>query len=75
MPVLYKNLNYLNQSDSDMFEKLYEPGEPTVYSGVYRCEACGKNITCVAPQPLPPANHHPHSMEDGRIRWRLVVWG
>jgi hypothetical protein len=69
----YKYQKYLNKSDHNLFETLYEPGTTTPYSGIYRCEVCGKEDTSVRDKPLPPQNHHQHASQQGPIRWRLVV--
>ena len=69
----YKDSNYLTKTDHALFDKLFEPGATTPYSGVYRCEVCGKEDTSIKNKPLPPQNHHQHSPYQGPIRWRLVV--
>ncbi len=69
----YKYMHYLTKSDHQYFENLYDPGDTTPYSGIYRCEACGREDTSVSGKPLPPQNHHQHAAYQGRIRWRLVV--
>ena len=75
MATFYNNLGYLTQSNSDVFSKLHRPGEDTPYSGIYRCEHCGKEATSIAGRPLPPQNHHTHDPDIGSILWRLIVWG
>jgi hypothetical protein len=73
--IVYKYDQFLTKSDDEKFDKIHEPGTPTPYSGIYRCEGCGKEATSVHPHPLPPQNHHQHTAEQGKIRWRLAVWG
>lgn len=73
--ILYKYSQFLTRSDDEEFDKIHEPGTPTPYSGIYRCEGCGKEATSVHGHPLPPQNHHQHTTEQGKIRWRLAVWG
>jgi hypothetical protein len=73
--IFYKYAEFLTKSGDEKFDKLHEPGTPTPYSGVYRCEGCGKEATSVSSHPLPPQNHHQHTPEQGKIRWRLAVWG
>jgi hypothetical protein len=70
---LFKYLQVLDKSDSNVFDVTYPPGTETPYSGIYRCEVCGKEDTSVHPHPLPPQNHHQHQYGAGPIRWRLVV--
>jgi hypothetical protein len=73
--IYYKYPQLLTQSNDDKFDLLHDPGAATPHSGVYRCEGCGKEVTSVHPHPLPPQNHHQHEPSQGRIRWRLAVWG
>jgi hypothetical protein len=73
--IYYKYGDWLTHSTSEKFDEIHEPGTPTPYSGVYRCEGCGKEVTSVSHHPLPPQNHHQHEPHQGKIRWRLVVWG
>jgi hypothetical protein len=70
---LYKYQQYLATSNHQAFDQVHEPGEATPYSGIYRCEGCGHEVTSVATHPLPPQNHHQHNYNQGHIRWRLVV--
>lgn len=69
----YKYANYLKHLDSDAFDVLHQPGAPTPYSGIYRCEACAREDVSSYGHPLPPQNHHQHSAGMGPIRWRLIV--
>jgi len=73
MPALYKNPQYLQKSEHAAFDAIHEAGAQTPFSGIYRCEGCGKCVTSVHPHPLPPQNHHQHTAQQGRIRWRMVV--
>jgi len=69
----YKYPQFLLQEQGSEFDTIHEPGQPTPFSGIYRCEGCGLSVTSVTPHPLPPQNHHQHTTQQGRIRWRLVV--
>ena len=71
---LYKNPSYLTQNDDVAFDKIYEPGTSSPHSGIYRCEGCGHEITHVHDKPLPPQNHHAHTTNQGKIRWRMIVY-
>ena len=73
MSALYKYSQYLAQSNHQAFDQINEPGAATPWSGIYRCEGCGKNITSIYGHTLPPQNHHQHTAIQGRIRWRLAV--
>ena len=70
---LYKYAAFLTQMQSEEFDKVYEPGSRGAWSGIYRCEGCGKEVVHTTDHPLPPQNHHQHTAAQGRIRWRLVV--
>lgn len=70
---LYKYAQFLATSDHEAFDKLHSTGAATPYSGIYRCEGCGHEVTSVYSHPLPPQNHHQHTAAQGTIRWRLVV--
>ena len=50
------------------------PGERVIYSGIYRCDGCGKEISHNSSLPLPAADHHQHGPREGEVRWRLIVW-
>lgn len=69
----YKYSSILSQIQSDAFDSFTGPGIATPYSGIYRCEGCGKEIAANQGQPMPPQNHHQHSTAQGTIRWRLIV--
>lgn len=75
MPAYYKYIQLLTKSDNAAFDEIHEPGETTPHSGIYVCVNCGKEATSVLGHPLPPQNHHQHSQSQGRIRWKLAVWG
>jgi len=70
---VYKHSQYLIHDNSAEFDKVHQPGTPTPYSGIYRCEGCGRNDVSEQGKSLPPQNHHQHTPQQGAIRWRLVV--
>lgn len=70
----YKYNAYIAQSDSDAYDKLHTPGTSVPYSGIFRCQGCGREIAANEGDPFPPQNHHQHSTQQGSIRWRLAVW-
>jgi hypothetical protein len=70
---IYKNANYVTLDNSVAFDAVHNAGVPTPYSGIYRCEGCGKNDVSTRGHPLPPQNHHQHTAIQGTVRWRLVV--
>lgn len=69
----YKYPQVLQPLDHPQFDTVREPGSTTGWSGLYRCEGCGKEVVSVTGYPLPPQNHHQHTTAQGRIRWRLIV--
>jgi hypothetical protein len=71
--VLYKYSQFLQQTNHAAFDSIHEAGTVTPFSGIYRCEGCGKCVTSVRDYPLPPQNHHQHTYQQGRIRWRLAA--
>jgi hypothetical protein len=70
---VFKNKDYFEHSTNAVFDKIHEPGEQTPHSGIYRCEGCAVNAVSTHGHPLPPQNHHQHTANQGRIRWRLIA--
>jgi len=73
MAVLYKYSRYIHTSHDAAFDQLYAAGTIAPISGIYRCEACGKQEIGIRDFSLPAQSHHPHSYLQGPIRWRLVA--
>jgi hypothetical protein len=71
--VLYKYNQFLQYSNYAAFDQIHVAGANTPYSGIFRCEGCGRCVTSVMNYPLPPQNHHQHTPAQGAIRWRLVA--
>lgn len=71
---LYKDARYLAQNNDVAFDKEYNPGDITPFSGIYRCMGCGHEIVSEENNPFPPQNHHQHTPAQGKIRWRMVVY-
>ena len=69
----YKYSKLLEHSEHPAFDKIHEPGDPAPASGIYRCPGCGREATCNKRNPLPPQNHHQHEVNQGKIRWQLIV--
>ena len=67
----YKYSTYVDQNNSDAFDKAYKSGTSAPWSGIYRCQACNLEAACNEGQPLPPQNLHPHKEP---IQWRLAVY-
>jgi len=69
----YKYFDHLFKVANDQFDKIYSPGERVAWSGIYRCQGCGREIVHTFDKPLPPQNHHQHTPSQGKISWRLNV--
>jgi len=69
---LYKYNQWVQQTTSDAFDKVYKPETATPFSGIYRCQVCGWNDVSTHGHPLPPQNHHQHPGNEP-ILWRLLV--
>ena len=69
----YKYPQFLSKWDSEEFDKIYSPGMKIAWSGIYRCDNCGREIVHTVDKPLPPQNHHQHTVAQGAIKWRLIV--
>jgi hypothetical protein len=70
----YKYVQYLTQVDYQAFDAIHHPGGAPPFSGIYRCMGCGREIVAEQARQLPPQNHHQHTLQQGTIRWRLVVY-
>ena len=70
---LYQASEFLSRITHAGFDAVHSTAATTPYSGVYRCVGCGKEIISTKGHPLPPQNHHQHTAQQGRIRWRLIV--
>lgn len=69
----YKYAQFLTQGNNAAYDMGYNPATNTPYSGIYRCTKCGHEVTSVAGYPLPPQNHHQHTVAQGPIVWQLIV--
>jgi hypothetical protein len=66
--------NFIEKNDDAIFDKTHDPGDRASCSGIYRCEGCGREVASNQGEPLAPQNHHQHSISQGKIRWRLIVY-
>jgi hypothetical protein len=71
---LYKYDQFVGKSQDAIFDGVHSPGQAAPRSGIYRCEGCGREASSTEGHPLPPQNHHEHSIAQGHIRWRLIVY-
>jgi hypothetical protein len=69
----YKNAKHLDRRVNLEFDRLHEPGSRGGWSGIYRCEGCGREIVHIRESALPTQNHHQHTNDQGAIKWRLIV--
>ena len=70
----YKYEQYLKKSPGDAYDVVYEPGIVAPHAGIYRCMGCGRELGIAQSHKLPPQNHHQHSLGEGAIKWRLIVY-
>lgn len=68
----YKSMTYLNQSNDKKFDDEHSPGVEAPYPGIYRCKACGDEISTAKGHTLPPQNHKQHN-SSADIKWKLLV--
>jgi hypothetical protein len=62
----YKYSQFLKPLDHAEFDEIRGPGTTTGWSGLYRCEGCGKEVVSTSGHPLPPQNHHQHTQGQGQ---------
>src|SRR6202041_194096 len=71
---LYKHGNFLGHIQDPIFDQVNTPGYVTPRSGIYRCLGCGREAVSEEAKPLPPQNHHQHTIAQGHIRWQMIVY-
>lgn len=64
----YKSAKYLQQSNNAAFDSIHLAGKLAPYSGIYRCEVCGREVVSTSGHHLPPQNHHQHPYAQGNVR-------
>jgi len=70
----FKNGKYFTPDQSGDFDKVHNPGVPTPYSGIYRCEVCGREAVSTKNHPLPPEHHAANMLVPHQpTRWRLIA--
>jgi hypothetical protein len=69
----YKQEEYLTKDDRSAFDQEYKPTDTAPLAGIYRCTGCGREQVSNQHQSLPALNHHRHLLEQGPIRWKLIV--
>ena len=70
---IYKYERHLIRSGDAIYDTDQRPGGPAPYSGIYRCQGCGREVIAHRGEVLPAASHHQHTPNQGAIRWRLAV--
>lgn len=68
----YKYATYLSASTDSKFDTEHSPGVEAPHPGIYRCKACGDEISIAKGNTLPPQNHKQHD-SNADIKWRLIV--
>jgi len=74
----FKNLGAYQQSASSVFERNFPPGAAIQLSGIYRCCACGYEVTLLIRDTLPNERRcGEHALKWrgalGQVQWRLVA--
>jgi DNA-directed RNA polymerase subunit RPC12/RpoP len=69
----YKYEKYLKKKSLESFDEEHKPSVETPRHGIYRCMGCGREIVSEQGKPLPPQNHHQHTEDQRKIRWKLIV--
>jgi len=64
--------------DDGNFDVLHAPGQPTPFSGIYRCVSCGFEAVSTRHHPLPPeitcaAHGGTWPNDHGWVQWKLVA--
>ena len=72
MPI-YQQAAVFKQVRNAAFDRVYTPGTPAPFSGIYRCTACGYEVASNEEQPLPTQSHSVHRPAMAPIRWQLVA--
>jgi hypothetical protein len=63
--------NTIEPGNPPVFHALHQPGQKTLFSGIYRCTSCGWEAVSTMGHPLPPQNaQHRHGLP---ILWQLVA--
>ena len=71
---IYRHAQYLNTSSDEVFNGTQKSGATPPMSGIYRCEGCGREVVAEHNRQLPPQNHHQHTLAQGDVLWRLIVF-
>ena len=72
---VYRDLDMLEHAlNSEAFDAEYDPDDGVDHSGIYRCIGCGREIVAEEARKFPPQNHHVHTVRQGRVRWKMIVY-
>lgn len=69
---VYKHHDFLQQSSHQAFDTALAAGDISVYTGIFRCTVCGREVIARTGETLPDASHHVHA-GGVDMRWQLVV--
>jgi len=72
-PSTKKYVKETNQPQNAHWTHYYRPGAIVPVSGIYRCAACGDEITSNKDDPFPPQNTKQHPCATASIQWELIV--
>lgn len=68
--------NYVLTTDkpeNEHWTHIYGIGQKVPVSGIYRCYACGDEITSNQGDPFPPQNKSQHDCQGKPVQWELIV--
>jgi hypothetical protein len=63
----------INVENTAIYDTIHNPGAAAPTSGIFRCVGCGATAVAETNRRLPPQNHHQHTLQQGAIRWQLLV--
>jgi hypothetical protein len=70
--VSYKYRHLLSASEDLVLDHDHQPGQRAKLSGIYRCAACGRETVVREGDAF--SDDHSHTVTEGPVRWRLLVY-
>lgn len=70
---VYKTLDFLSHSTHFAFDTTTASGSVSPFTGIYRCQGCGREIAAHTGMTLPGEDNHLHRIGQGPVTWQLVV--
>lgn len=66
------SVQYLHESDDEIFDTYYHPGGVSPASGIYRCIHCGHEMTSIKGKRLTTQDHDLYGCDE-TVVWELIV--